>query len=65
MTAQDQQAYAAYSEKVVILHQMLVQAMKTKQTTDLEHCQSLRTSIDTFAHLYFSAEDLEHLKVHK
>ncbi len=61
---QDQEAYKVYSEKVVILHQMLVSAMKAKQTTDLQHCQSLRTLIDTFSQMHFSAEDLENLKAH-
>jgi len=60
----DKQAYAAYTEKVVVLQQMLVQAMKCKQTTEVKHCQDLRKSIDRFSKLYFSAEDLKHLKVH-
>ena len=38
----DTEAYAAYTQKVVILHQMLVYAMKTKQTTDVANVQKLR-----------------------
>ena len=57
--------FQAYSQKVVTLHQMLVYAMKAKQSTDLEHCVKLNQLIDTFSGQYFSAEDLEHLKGHK
>ena len=57
--------YQAYSKKVVTLQQMLVYAMKAKQTTDLEHCVKLNQLIDSFSEQYFSQEDLEHLKEHK
>jgi len=65
VAAQDQQAYAAYSKKVVILHQMLVQAMKAKQSTDVSHCRTLESLIEKFSKMYFSQEDLKHLKVHE
>lgn len=64
VTTEDKQAYAYYSEKVVVLQQMLVQAMKTKQTTDVQHCANLRQLIDRFAGLYFDAEALKHLEDH-
>lgn len=64
VAAHDQQAYAAYSEKVVILHQMLVSAMKAKQSTDVVHCRTLDSLIEKFSQMYFSPEDLKHLKVH-
>ena len=61
----DVAAYKLYSEKTVILQQMLVYAMKAKQSTDAKHCQKLTELTDTFSEMYFSAEDLQHLKEHK
>lgn len=49
-------------EELVLLHGMLRSAMKTKQTLDASHCAKLRKQIDGFASLYFSAEDLEHIR---
>jgi nickel superoxide dismutase len=43
-----------YSEKLVVLHKMLVAAMKCKQTTDLSHVNALRTHLKEFELLYFS-----------
>lgn len=45
-------AYAAYTQKVMVLHQILVNGMKAKQTTDLEYVQKLRELVDAFEHLY-------------
>jgi nickel superoxide dismutase len=61
----DKDAYKMYYEKTVVLQQMLVSAMKTKQSTDAKHCQELTELTDTFSEMYFSAEDLKHLKEHK
>lgn len=44
---------AKYSQKVQVLHQMLVVAMRCKQSTDTEHVQSLRKLIKEFEKLYF------------
>lgn len=41
-----------YDKKLGALHQILVYAMKCKQTTDLENVEKLRSSIKTFADLY-------------
>lgn len=57
-------AYGKYVTQVTALHQMLVQAMKCKQTVDLEHAQKLRELLDRFAGSYFSEEDLKHLREH-
>ena len=54
-----------YLVQVTTLHQMLVSAMKCKQTVDLAHVESLRSLAHQFEHAYFSAEDLEHLHEHK
>jgi nickel superoxide dismutase len=45
-----------YSQKVTVLHQMLIAAMKCKQTTDLEHVASLRSLLKQFETLYFGPE---------
>lgn len=46
-----------YEEKLKYLHQMLVYAMKCKQTTDLQNTEKLRELIDSFAKLYFAPHD--------
>ena len=48
----DKKAWEAYVEKLTLLHQILVSAMKAKQTTDLEHVEKLRSSLDHFIHAY-------------
>jgi nickel superoxide dismutase len=63
--ASDKEGYSAYLTKTATLQQMLVTAMKTKQTTDVQYCVNLNTLIDSFSQMYFSAEDLQHLKEHK
>jgi len=42
-----------YQKKLVVLHKMLLSAMKAKQTTDLKHAQELRAQIKEFRGLYF------------
>jgi nickel superoxide dismutase len=42
-----------YNEKIGVLHQMLVYAMKAKQTTDLAHIEKLRSLLKEFHKLYF------------
>ncbi len=61
----NEDTYKSYSEKTVNLQQMLVYAMKAKQTTDLKNTEKLGDLIDSFSHLYFSSEDLKHLNEHK
>lgn len=46
-------AYNLYVKKVTVLHQMLVTAMKCKQTTDMENVTRLRQLIAEFKDLYF------------
>src|SRR5210317_661583 len=43
-----------YDKKISMLHQMLVYAMKCKQTTDLENIQKLREALKGFETLYFA-----------
>ena len=58
-------AYGTYLTQVTTLHQMLVEAMKCKQTLDAEHVTQLRSLVDKFADNYFTAEDMKHLQEHK
>ena len=42
-----------YEKKLVLLHRMVVYAMKSKQTTDMDHIEELRECVDKFEKLYF------------
>jgi len=42
-----------YEKKVAVLHQLLVTAMKCKQTTDLSNTQKMRELLKQFKELYF------------
>ncbi len=42
-----------YNEKVILLHKMLIYAMKCKQTADLSHVKTLRSLLNSFIELYF------------
>ena len=42
-----------YSKKLMLLHKMLVYAMKCKQTTDLSNIDLLRKTLNAFHDLYF------------
>ena len=53
---------ATYVKQLTLLHEMLVSAMKAKQTTDVAHTAKLRQLIDDFAASYFSPEELQHLR---
>ena len=44
----DKAALAKYLREITLLHEMVVYAMKAKQTTDLEHCAKLRNLISKF-----------------
>jgi len=51
--AADAPGYGAYVEKVTILHQLLIEAMKSKQTLDHDHIHAMRELVDRFEKLYF------------
>jgi nickel superoxide dismutase len=55
-TADDTEAYQKYQERLGLLHQMLVSAMKCKQTTDKTHTAKLRELVDKFSTSYFEHE---------
>lgn len=49
-----EEGYQTYLHQITLLHQMAVQAMKCKQTTDTAHVEKLRELIDQFEESYFS-----------
>jgi nickel superoxide dismutase len=57
--------YAKYVKQVTLLHQMLVSAMKAKQTTDLAHTEKLRALLLDFELAYFGPEGREKSHEHK
>jgi nickel superoxide dismutase len=42
-----------YTQRLTVLHKMLVYAMKCKQTTDLSNIAKLRSLLEEFQNLYF------------
>lgn len=56
----NEEAYQACAHKLALLHQILVHAMKAKQTTDLAHVEALRTLLDEFRKAYFGPEGPQH-----
>jgi len=53
-----------YLQELSLLHGLLVHAMKAKQTTDLDHVQTMRDLLREFADSYLSEQDRKHLKDH-
>jgi len=52
-TPDQKQEYDLYLKKLTVLHRMLVQALKAKQTTDLKHVEELKALLDAFDKAYF------------
>lgn len=52
----DAAAYGKYVQKLRLLHEMLISAMKAKQSTDLTHVAKLRELLAGFRTAYFAAE---------
>ena len=48
----DGAAYGAYTKQLALLHQMIVVAMKCKQTTDLKNVEKLHDLLHAFEDLY-------------
>ena len=63
-TGDDAEARTRYLNQLEVLHQLLRVSMKAKQTVDPKIGDELRVLIDRLSQLYFSPEDLEHLKEH-
>jgi nickel superoxide dismutase len=48
----DKEAYQKYTKQVLLLHQMLVYAMKVKQSVDLGPIERLRVLLEEFEAIY-------------
>lgn len=49
----DSAAYGKYVKQLELLHNILVFAMKSKQSTDLSNIETLREKVHNFEHAYF------------
>ena len=58
----DEAAYAKYVKQLTLLHEMLVQAMKAKQTTDMEAVERLKTLTGEFYEAYFGHPEGAHTR---
>ena len=55
---------AMYGEKLVMLHGLIVNSMKAKQTTDLANVAALRAGVEAFRAAYLGREGAAHLDEH-
>ncbi len=60
----DRKARKKYISQITLAHKLLVLAMKTKQSTDTKYIAELQSTLKQFTEVYFSKEDLKHLKEH-
>ena len=51
-----------YNKKIVILHELLVSAMKCKQTVEITNVTNAKTLLESFSKLYFDEHGIKHLK---
>ena len=65
MDPSNSKEFQGYQQKLTNLHQMMVFAMKAKQSTDLNNTKKLKELVDQFVGIYFSPEDAKHLKSHQ
>jgi len=56
--------YNSFQKKLVLLHQMVVYAMKCKQTTELQNVEKLKSLVDQFENIYFTPEEIKHMQEH-
>jgi len=56
----DTKAHQDYLTKITLCHEILVYAMKAKQTTDLAHIEKLRQLLKAFHKAYFAKEEANH-----
>ena len=50
----ENKGYERYTNQLILLHKIGIQAMKAKQTTSQKHVKNLRTLIKKFEQVYFS-----------
>jgi len=58
--SEDKQLQAKYLKEISLLHTMLIEAMKAKQTTDLAQIETLRTLIHDFEDVYTGEQGHSH-----
>jgi nickel superoxide dismutase len=51
---EDKQAMANYAQKLILCHQILTHAMKSKQAVDLASVKMLKSAVEGFKSLYFA-----------
>ncbi len=54
------EAYKKYVEELILLHGIIVQSMKSKQTTSVETCAALRDLIGKFKSSYLGEDAAKH-----
>lgn len=52
----DAENFKRYQQQLMALHQIIVSAMKTKQTTEPEHVEMLRKTLSMFEEIYFKGQ---------
>jgi len=57
-----QSEFGHYAKLTTSLHQIMVSAMKCKQTVETDHVTTGLERIDTFVNLYFDKHGIKHLK---
>ena len=61
----DETAYVKYIKQLTLAHEILIYAMKTKQSTDTKYTEKLNITVDRFAEAYFGPQEKEHLQEHQ
>lgn len=52
----DEKAHKIYLENISLCHEILIYAMKTKQTIDLTNVEKLKSAVKVFQNSYFEAK---------
>ena len=60
----DEEAYTKYITQLTLAHEMLIYAMKTKQTTDVQYTEKLSEVVVKFENAYFGPKEKEHIHDH-
>jgi nickel superoxide dismutase len=55
---ENKEASENYVKKLILCHQILVYAMKTKQTTNLDNVKRLRSTVGQFKTIYFAKKKM-------
>lgn len=56
----DEDAYSTYITQLTLAHEMLIYAMKTKQSTDVQYTEKLLETVEKFEVAYFGPEEHDH-----